>query len=137
MALIEWTRDLSVEIDALDDQHRQLVDIVNQYDDAIRRELEPRQINEVLNDLIGYTQEHFGYEENLLAEAHYPELRHHQDLHRQFLQKIERFQFDFVQGDTKVLQEIREYLKYWLISHIVMDDNNYIKHLKQISKTTV
>ena len=137
MALIEWTRDLSVEIDALDDQHRQLVDIVNQYDDAIRRELEPRQINEILNDLIGYTQEHFGYEENLLAEAGYPGIRHHQDLHRQFLQKIERFQFDFVQGDAKVLQEIREYLKYWLISHIVMDDNDYIKPLKHDSQTTV
>ena len=134
MALIEWTRDFSVENDALDDQHRQLVDIVNQYDDAIRRELEPRHINEILNDLIGHTQEHFGFEENLLAEAQYPELRHHQDLHRQLLQKVERFQYDFVQGDTGVLQEIREYLKYWLVSHIVMDDNNYITHLKKASQ---
>ena len=136
MALIEWTQDLSVENDVLDDQHRQLVDIVNQYDDAIRRELEPRQINEILNDLIGHTQEHFGFEENLLVEARYPELRHHQDLHRQLLQKIERFQYDFVQGDKMVLQEIREYLKYWLVSHIVMDDNNYIDHLKKSSQPT-
>ena len=137
MALIEWTRDLSVEIEGLDDQHRQIIDIFNQYDDALRRELEPLQINEILNDLIGHIQEHFGFEENLLAAAQYPRLRHHQDLHRQLLQKIERFQFEFVQGDHQVLQEIREYLKYWLVSHIVMDDNDYIVQLKQASQTTV
>lgn len=136
MALIDWTRDLSVENDVLDDQHRHLVDIINQYDDALRREMEPHQINEILNDLIGYTQEHFNFEENLLVETGFTGLRHHQDLHRQLLQKIERFQYDFVQGDTGVLQEIREYLKYWLVSHIVMDDNAYIDHLKQIAHPT-
>ena len=35
---------VGIELEGLDEQHRQIVDIFNQYDDALRRGLEPRQI---------------------------------------------------------------------------------------------
>jgi hemerythrin len=125
MALIDWTDDYATGIAAIDEQHRRLVDIVNKFEEAARKGRGSRIMSEILNDLVGYTAEHFAYEERLLAEAGYPGLKHHQSQHRQLLQKVERYQFDFQQAGRRVTHEAQELLKYWLTSHILREDKSY------------
>jgi hemerythrin len=62
MSLIKWTDDFVTGIGAIDEQHRQLVDIVNRFDEALRKDRGPRTLNGILDDLLGYTQEHFADE---------------------------------------------------------------------------
>ncbi len=124
MAPIEWTEEYGVGVRELDDQHRQLVDIVNKFEEALQRGRGSRQVSVILNDLIGYTQEHFATEERLLAAAGYPQLKLHQSQHRQLLQKVERLQFEFDSG-RRVSAELHAFLSYWLVTHILHDDKVY------------
>ncbi len=128
MAPIEWTDEYKVGVREIDDQHRQLVDIVNKFEEAVLRGRGSRQVNAILNDLIGYTQEHFATEERLLAAAAYPQLKLHQSQHRQLLQKVERFQFEYGAG-RRVTAELHEFLSYWLVTHILRDDKAYVATL--------
>ena len=122
MALIKWTDEYKLGIECIDDQHKQLVDIVNKFDESLLKGKGPRVMNEILNDLVGYTQEHFADEERYMAEAGYEHLKPHQAQHRQLLQEVERFQFEFNQEGRRVTSEVQEFLKYWLTSHILEDD---------------
>ena len=125
MALINWTSELEVGIPGIDDQHRRLVEIINRFDDAMRKGKGSRIMNEILKELVGYTQEHFAVEEREMELVGYEGLPKHQAMHRQLLQKIERFEFEYNQEGRRVTSEVQEFLKYWLTSHIMKDDKSF------------
>jgi hemerythrin len=126
MAHIEWKEEYATGVAIIDDQHRHLVEIIDKFHDALQRGKGSRQMNEILKDLIGYTQEHFETEERLLAEAGYEQLKLHQSQHRQLLQKVERFQFEFNATGRRITGEMQEFLAYWLVTHILRDDLSYV-----------
>ncbi len=130
MALIEWTSELSVGIKVLDEQHQNLVEIVNKFDEARRRGKGTKVLHQILNEIIGYTQEHFAFEEKLLEEADYPGRKLHQSQHRQLLQKVERLHFDFTQRGKRITAETGELFNYWISSHILKHDQDYSEHLQ-------
>ncbi len=122
MAFIEWNEEFVTGVKSVDDQHRQLVEIVNKFDEASKRGKGSRIMNEILTDLIGYTAEHFAHEERIIVEMGYPKLEAHQKQHRQLLQKVERLQFEFTQQHKRITPEVRDFLKYWLTNHILKED---------------
>ena len=125
MAFINWSEEYSIGISSIDDQHRNLVEIVNRFDEASRRGKGTRVMRDILNDLLGYTQEHFAHEESLMAAAGYEGLAKHQSLHRQLLQKVERCQFEYEHGGRRVTAEVRELLRYWVESHLMNEDQAF------------
>ena len=125
MPLIDWTDEYTVDNGPIDEQHQHLVEIVNKFEEAHQRGKGSRIMAEILNDLMGYTQEHFIFEEKMMAEMNYPGLKQHQSQHRQLIQKLERLQFDFTSQGRRITTEMKEFLKYWLTSHILKDDKAY------------
>ena len=131
MSQIDWKPEYDTGVATVDEQHRHLVDIINRFEDALLRGKGSRQMNEILNDLVGYTQEHFASEERLMQEAEYPQLALHQGQHRQLLQKIERFQFEFNRQGRRITADVHDFLFYWLITHILRDDKAFSPCLAQ------
>lgn len=125
MGRIEWKEEYQTGVELIDAQHRHLVEIINKFEDALQKGKGSRQMNEILNDLTGYTQEHFSTEERLMAEAGYPQLKLHQSQHRQLLQKVERFQFEYNGAGRRITADMHEFLAYWLVTHILRDDKAY------------
>jgi len=131
MALIDWTDDFKTGITKMDDQHRHLVEIVNKFDDAAKRGKGSRIMTEILNELIGYTVEHFTAEEKLMEDSQYAKLKQHRSQHRQLLQRVERLQFEFDQQGKRITVEVRDFLKYWLVNHILKEDKAYVPFVTQ------
>lgn len=131
MRLIDWTNKYETGIDVVDEQHRGLVDIINKFYEALKKGKGSRVMNEILNDLVNYTHEHFASEEALMQEASYAKLDQHRCQHRQLLQKVERFQLEFTQQDKRITPEVRDFLKYWLVNHILQDDMEFSSAVTQ------
>ena len=130
MAFIEWSQACETGIPEIDDQHRHLVEIVNTFEGAVRKNKATRITQEILRDLIGYTQEHFAFEEKFMAEAGYAGLKSHQALHRQLMQKVERFQYEFGTEGRRISRNLQEFLRYWLMSHIQTEDVAFARETK-------
>ncbi len=124
-ALIAWTPAFETGIEKIDDQHRHLVDLINNFDAAAQGGRGRRVMGELLDDLLGYTQEHFADEEKYLESVGYEKLDYHRALHRQLVQKLELVQFEFKSGERKVTKDMRDLLAYWVTSHILRDDLEY------------
>jgi hemerythrin-like metal-binding protein len=125
MASIEWRDDYSTGVQALDEQHRQLVEILNSLEDAVRRDRERRIVDGILNDLIGYTQEHFSFEEQALARAGFADFTAHQRRNRQWIREIERFHHEHLTAGRPLTAEFRRSLRAWLREHLAQGDRVY------------
>ena len=67
--LLTWTPDLSVGIEIIDNQHKRIVEYINQLHEArIRQDKEA--ISQVIEELVDYTLSPFSFEESMMEEAH-------------------------------------------------------------------
>ena len=57
-------------IDVIDDQHRRILDYINEID-AIDVNTDRERVKQILENIIDYTQSHFTFEESLQEEAGY------------------------------------------------------------------
>lgn len=127
MPLIEWTPDLAVGVESLDTDHKVLVSLINQLDEAITAGNPRAAVQRVLDALYDYTVYHFSREEALMRACGYPDyeahVRNHTTLRTQVADIRERY------GRTPESIRSREvlgFLKTWLSAHIIGRDHLYV-----------
>ncbi|MEZ5069632.1 MAG: bacteriohemerythrin [Bacteroidales bacterium] len=130
MALITWNDTLSLHIDAIDQQHKKLVDMINEFYDSLSSKKGNDNIGDLLRKMKDYTVVHFNYEESLLRKSNYPDLVNHQATHKSFVDKVNDIEQRHKAGKLVVSMELTSFLKDWLISHIQGTDRRYASHLK-------
>ena len=122
MALITWSSALSTGISEQDTQHKKLIDLINQLNDAMQAGKGTDVMGKVLAELVNYTVYHFGYEEKLMAQHKYEETPAHKAEHAKFVQTAGDFKRKFDAGGAVVSVEIMNFLRDWLTSHIMKTD---------------
>ncbi len=127
MALIEWSDELSVGIDEIDDQHKVLVGLVNSMDEAIHSHEGKTASAEILNQLVEYTRIHFATEESLMRIFDYPDYDEHKAQHETLLQEAGDLQKKVAAG-AAISFQLLHFLKMWLTQHILDSDKQYTKH---------
>lgn len=127
---IVWTPDYEIGIEVIDNQHRRIVEYINEVY-AVREQQEARErLAEVLFDLVDYTMSHFAFEEALMDEAGYPDLALHRLTHDTFSRQIQTFKSRFENGED-IAEDLANMLQRWLLEHIVTDDVSYSEVVKQ------
>ena len=121
---MEWSEKFNLGIDVIDNQHRQILDYINALE-KIRATGAREQIKDVFDDLIDYTQSHFSFEENLLAQVNYQFLPSHRSIHELFVKRLKDYLQRFDNGES-VEDDLHRLLSKWLINHIQHDDQDYI-----------
>lgn len=129
MAKFMWTDQLNVGIEVIDQQHRRIVEYINQLDDARSNNYSREEIGFLVNELVDYTISHFGFEESLQEEAGYPFLKAHQKVHELFTKRVADFQTRYNNGED-VTKGLNSLLVTWLFNHIKRDDNDYVETVK-------
>lgn len=125
MSLISWNKNYSVGIEEMDIQHKQLLLIMNNLNDAILAGKGKEALKEVFVELADYTLHHFGDEERLLRDHSYPEREAHLKMHRDLENKIAEYKQMIEDGLTVVGSDILDFLKKWLVNHILVNDKKY------------
>ncbi len=130
MALFSWSEKYSLGIPSIDAQHQKLVGMINTLHEAMKAEKSEEVLAGILDGMAQYAQEHFTYEEGLLAQAQYPELESHKVIHDSFVKKALALAEQFKEGNKVLTIETRNFLKDWLQGHILGEDKKYVAHLK-------
>jgi hemerythrin-like metal-binding protein len=123
--IIVWDDSFSVGIKKIDQQHQELVRIINclvENEDAAGHS-EP--IAQVLDRMTKYAVYHFETEEKLMLDYAYPETESQRASHTQFKTKTAKFCLDAVQGKETLPDELLNYLRDWLVHHILQEDMKF------------
>ena len=129
--LIVWDKRIQFDIEAIDRQHRRLVDLINQLHSAMRRRAGQRVLSSILAELADYTKQHFKDEESLMKKHGYEDLDAHRQIHRKLVDQVVEFKQRFESGDATVSMELMTFLKDWLLNHIDKVDRKYVPVLKK------
>jgi hemerythrin len=129
MAFVDWKPEFSVGVTEIDSQHKRLLDVINQLHAAMKMGGRPAVLEEVVNELVGYTRYHFAYEERLLETAGYRELEEHRRKHRAMVAQVEAFREQASVGQATMPLKLMSFLKDWLSRHIMETDQRYASHV--------
>ena len=131
MAFIDWSAELSVGVEEVDEDHQKLVGMVNNIHDTVAAGTDPDTLADLLEELISYTSWHFRHEERLMQNYGDPGLfdhkKEHEDLARQATVLYEKF----LGGDESVPGMLLPFLKDWLSKHITGTDMEMGRFLAQ------
>jgi hemerythrin len=128
---IIWNRSLETGIGVIDAQHRRIVTYINELEEA-RRAKDRLRVGSVIEQLIDYTQSHFGFEESLMEEAGYRFLRPHQKVHELFIRRVTDFTVRAAKGED-IAEELHKMLTTWLLNHIANEDSDYAPAVKKMT----
>ena len=124
---MEWSPRLSVKVKKFDDQHKKLVDLVNQLHDAMKAGQGNAALGTTLQSLISYTATHFKDEEQMMQANGYPELAKHKAEHEKLVTQVLDLQKKFQEqaGGGILTMTVMSFLKDWLVNHIQGVDQKY------------
>lgn len=129
MALMTWGPMLMVGYGDIDAQHKRLVELVNQLDDAMRAGHGRDVVGGVLNELIRYTVHHFAFEEKLMDQFGIASAAAHKAEHKKLVADVSAFKTKFDAGSAAVTTELMTFLRNWLSNHILKTDKALAREL--------
>lgn len=127
----KWSPEYSVNIKTIDDQHRELVNILNRLFVAVSKREGDKVIAGILDALVTYTQTHFALEERLMQQANYKDFEAHKAEHKKLLDQLEQLCRKHLVEEKAIYFEMLSFLKTWLKEHIQGVDTKYSSALQQ------
>ncbi|MCP4044998.1 MAG: bacteriohemerythrin, partial [Gammaproteobacteria bacterium] len=118
---IEWTEDLAISINPIDEDHKVLVELLNRSMLLTRSESAQREFEQVLTELLEHTQYHFKREEAVMQICGYPDIDFHRQIHQFLINQATQKQQQLQSGHLSA-EELVDFLSGWLLNHIEVVD---------------
>ncbi len=134
MGAIAWRRQLGVGQPSIDDDHKHLIEYLNELDAALNaRVYMPVRVAKTLMKLLEYTQQHFQREEKIMAVVHFPKLEEHKRRHADAVKAISELSNIFAKEPTRANGErIYAFTADWLVNHIIMEDTQIAPYVRGV-----
>jgi hemerythrin len=138
---IKWYDKLSVDDGLIDEDHRLLLDIINQFREQVGHFKTSNEALGILESLKLYSEQHFGREEELQRVSEYPYRDAHHSEHIHLIKKLEAVMEETKAASGEYLNtimgdKIGQFLKGWLIDHVLDNDlrmKPYVEEMKDLS----
>ena len=133
MSRIKWNDGLSVGIELIDQQHKMLLQRIDDITLAIEKHHGEVKIGTTLQFLAEYTDFHFSTEEKYMTELDYPGLDYQKTQHQEFKNTLKNLTDDFLEeGATHTLAaSIDTFLINWFVKHIKAVDIKFADFLNE------
>jgi len=125
--MIKWNEGLNLGVKILDDDHKKILDIINELTLAISNDIKQVEVDEIFDKLQNYTQSHFKREETLFKNRIDPKLKEHMEQHQNFVKEIPKLKEKLLSLNNKAkVQEVSFFLTDWLFQHIIEEDSKVL-----------
>ena len=131
MSAFTWKEAYSVGIETIDDQHKKWISIINDLYVAHRQGTSQVIINDVISNLLDYTQYHFSEEESLMEKLSYSVHKEHNEEHQDFIRQVSSLKNESSKGNLLLSLKTIDLLKDWTITHILGTDREFGDFLKK------
>jgi hemerythrin-like metal-binding protein len=127
---ILWNDSYLTGIDRIDEQHKVLVNTLNEANARLATCVTRDLLEQITRDLLSYAIYHFETEESLMKEYNYAGLsatddeKHHHE-HRSFSQQVVSLREGLRDGRLVTREELLSFLNNWLVNHILFTDKRF------------
>jgi len=135
--IVPWNPSFETGVAIIDQQHRQLVKLLNDLAHQYVYGLEPDQLERIIDGLVEYTVYHFDTEEALWADVFADDewFTRHQRSHNGFVEKVRSLQRQASDdAGLSTVDDLLSFLVSWLAHHILHDDKSMSVVLLEVDK---
>jgi len=123
---LEWKDEYSVHVPKLDDDHRQILQLIKELRESFYREGNDKLVSEALKKINEYALLHLQREELLLRIRGYPGYAEHKAEHDTYLSKVAALEANLERRDIAI--RIVNFLSQWWREHILTSDQQYSRY---------
>ncbi len=118
---IAWNDSMSTGVTEIDEQHQELIRMLNSLSDAVRSGKGKDEIEKMLVFAGEYAQKHFEREERYFIEYNCPAGPQNKAGHEQFIARFTELMGDFREHGSSftLVMKIYNELSNWLVQHIL------------------
>ncbi|MFZ1087098.1 MAG: bacteriohemerythrin [Terracidiphilus sp.] len=131
MGLISWSSKYSVGVKNLDDQHKKLIEYLNELHAAMLKGQAQSAAGALLPKMLSHAREHFSTEERLMESTKYSGLAEQRAEHGALLARIDEYAARHKRGDKAVYLELLNFMRDWLTQHMLQVDKKYTAWLNE------
>lgn len=131
---IEWSPLYDTKHKIIDEQHRELVNIINDlYLSTIDNKSNKNEaFIKAAKRCIDYTDYHFKTEEKIMDIINYSDAENHKAMHKDFYNEVVKQISRYQEGQPFVANKLVKYLKDWLLEHIAFRDKIFVEELMRV-----
>jgi hemerythrin len=133
--IVEWDNRFLVGIQLIDDQHKELVRLINDFYLGCFTEDENAKLHFKLTvyGLVNYIKYHFASEEQVLERIRYPDINAHKRQHSEFVRELLERLEHFEQNRVFSIKNFIRYLRDWMVTHMTLIDKKYATYIHFIN----
>lgn len=125
--LIVWNDELVTGIDEIDEQHRILINSINEANTRLTGNVSAEVLEQITRDLLSYALYHFEAEEALMHQYDYAGCQQddaaaHLLQHRVFSSRVVSVREGIKAGNLISREDLLVFLNGWLVNHILNTD---------------
>ena len=118
---------MSVANDIIDHDHHFMINFINTIELVLQEPEQRDMLLEVIDQLHEYSINHFRREESIQRKIEFPQSLSHKNAHSTLLKELENLQKDIKAAKTSEeissrSDQIIDFLRNWLINHILKED---------------
>ena len=132
--LLVWSPAYSVGIQAADDQHRRLCELINDLSHHVsgNEDEEREYFRGAIQQVVQYVKVHFVAEEETMLRKKHEGHHEHKKIHDAFIITVVDYIRDFEAGKKFNRASFTEFLNGWVLSHIAIMNKRYFTYYKQM-----
>lgn len=129
MEWIHWDNVLATGHAILDTDHEHLVDLFNQLAASVKERKGKIACTDLLETIIQHAKLHFAFEEQMMAEEHYPRTDQHAAEHCRLIKQAIRYKAKFEADAPQSHISLIHFPEDWLTFHIFTADKELANFL--------
>ena len=122
MSLLEWKPQYSVGIASMDDEHREMIDLINDVYEKLGSTPDSEAIESCLEEIFNTISLHFALEERIMRDNGYSEYEDHKDDHEDLLDEIRYLMDNFATDPDEGARQLKLRLSDWFGTHFASFD---------------
>jgi hemerythrin len=122
MALIEWKSHYSVGVEAVDHEHRELIDLINELHESLIAGAAKPDVTAFLGEIFRGVSAHFALEERFMRDHRYDHFDQHKRAHEQLLEEIRDIMENYEADPGGASRQLSKRLDDWFTLHFKTHD---------------
>ncbi|RUM95191.1 hemerythrin-like metal-binding protein [Pseudaminobacter arsenicus] len=122
MTLIEWKSHYSVGVEAVDHEHRELIDLINELHESLVADAAQPDVTAFLGEIFRGISAHFALEERFMREHGYDQFDEHKQAHEQLLENIRDIMDGYDADPEGSSRQLSRRLDAWFTLHFKTHD---------------
>lgn len=128
MSLIEWKDSFSVGVAAVDLEHRELIELINELHERIGDAADSELTLSMLGEIFAQISAHFALEEKYMRESGYPGFAEHKEDHEDLLDELRDIMDNVEDLGRYDADELSGQLGRWFTEHFRTHDARLHAH---------